>query len=577
MNTTSAHPTARADTVAHQVMWNRLISVVEEQAQALVRTAFSTSVREAGDLSAGVYDTQCRMLAQAVTGTPGHVNAMADAVGHFVRRIGRENILEGDVYITNDPWEGTGHLHDITVVTPSFHHAKHVGFFACTAHIVDIGGRGFGADAASIYEEGLYIPIMKFADQGNVDQTLIKIVRGNVREPDQLVGDIYALATCNEIGHRRLIEMMHEFNLSDLDGIGSFILDNSRRATIECIAALPRTSATGSMTIDGYSKPIDLKVKLDIHNDRMVCDFAGTSGLDKKGINVPLVYTKAYACYALKCAIAPDIPNNAASLAPFEVIAPENSIVNAVHPAPVALRHVIGHMVPDTVYDALDKILPNLVPAEGAGTLCNFQVSVRPRTDEPAPQNAVRAEVLTFNSGGSGARPSSDGLNATAFPSGVMTMPIEATEHTGPVIIWRKELRPDSGGAGKYRGGLGQYMEVGVVEGHEFDFQAMFDRVDHPARGRQGGANGAPTTIAQDDQSPMNGKGKQFVPHGRRVMLAFPGGAGYGPVQERDPQLIKRDLARGYISAEAAKRDYGMSEADINTMMDAITHGDETP
>ncbi len=192
--------------VAYQVMWNRLISVVEEQAQALVRTAFSTSVREAGDLSAGVYDTHGQMLAQAVTGTPGHVNAMADAVAHFIRRIGRQNILQGDVYITNDPWEGTGHLHDITMVTPSFHNDVLVGFFACTAHIVDIGGRGFGADAASVYEEGLYLPIMKFADAGEVDQTLVRIIRGNVREPDQLIGDIYALTTCNEIGHRRLIE-----------------------------------------------------------------------------------------------------------------------------------------------------------------------------------------------------------------------------------------------------------------------------------------------------------------------------------------------------------------------------------
>ena len=213
--------------VSNQVMWNRMISVVEEQAQALIRTAFSTSVREAGDLSAGVYDTQGRMLAQAVTGTPGHVNAMADAVAHFIRRIGRDNIFEGDVYITNDPWEGTGHLHDITVVSPSFHQGQLVGFFGCTAHVVDIGGRGFSADAASIYEEGLYIPIMKFAERDKVDMPFVHLVRGNVREPDQLIGDIYALATCNEIGHQRLIEMMKEFSLSDLNEIAEFILELS--------------------------------------------------------------------------------------------------------------------------------------------------------------------------------------------------------------------------------------------------------------------------------------------------------------------------------------------------------------
>ena len=560
--------------VAYQVMWNRLISVVEEQAQALVRTAFSTSVREAGDLSAGVYDVQGQMLAQAVTGTPGHVNAMADAVAHFIRRIGRDNIHDGDVYITNDPWEGTGHLHDITMVTPSFHKGALVGFFACTAHIVDIGGRGFGADAASVYEEGLYIPIMKFADRGTVDETLTRIIRGNVREPDQLIGDIYALATCNKIGHRRLIDMMQEFDLSDLNGIADFILDNSRRATIERIAALPQTSADGEITMDGFDRPITLKVKVSIEGDKIVSDFTGSSGLDKKGINCPLVYAKAYACYALKVAIAPEIPNNAASLAPFEIAAPENSIVNALHPAPVALRHIVGHFVPDAVFNAFDKIVPGLVPAEGAGCLCNFQVSLRPRTDAPAPAHARRNEVLTFNSGGSGARPEHDGLNATAFPSGVMTMPIEATEHAGPVIIWRKELRPDSGGAGKTRGGLGQYMEVGAQEGHEFDIQAMFDRVDHPALGRRGGSAGAPTTIAQDDGTAMNGKGKQFVAHGRRVVMAFPGGAGYGDPSERSIELVKRDLARGYISAETAAKDYNLSSADIAEVEAIVAKGD---
>ena len=561
-------------TVAYQVMWNRLISVVEEQAQALVRTAFSTSVREAGDLSAGVYDTTGAMLAQAVTGTPGHVNAMADAVAHFIRRIGRQNICDGDVYITNDPWEGTGHLHDITMVTPSFHRGRLVGFFACTAHIVDIGGRGFGADAQSVYEEGLYIPIMKFADKGQVDETLTRIIRGNVREPDQLIGDIYALATCNEIGHRRLIDMMDEFALDDLDGIAAFILDNSRRATIARIKDLPRKSATGEMTMDGFDRPITLKVTIRVEDDRIVTDFSGTSGVDKKGINCPLVYTKAYACYALKVAIAPEIPNNAASLAPFEVTAPENTIVNALHPAPVALRHIVGHFVPDAVFDAFDKIVPGLVPAEGAGCLCNFQVSLRPRSDAEAPATARRSEVLTFNSGGSGARPDHDGLNATAFPSGVMTMPIEATEHAGPVIIWRKELRPDSGGAGQTRGGLGQYMEVGAQDGHEFDIQAMFDRVDHPARGRRGGHPGAATTIAREDGRLMRGKGKQFVPHGGRVVMAFPGGAGYGDPSARPVALVKRDLARGYITAETAARDYALSPEDIAEVAEIIARGD---
>ena len=557
----------RTHKISKQVMWNRLISVVEEQAQALIRTAFSTSVREAGDLSAGVYNSKGEMLAQAVTGTPGHVNAMADSVSHFIKHIGKEHFQCGDIYLTNDPWMGTGHLHDITVVTPTFKDLKFIGFFACTAHIVDIGGRGFGADANSIYEEGLNIPIMRFFDKGKINKTLIKIIKANVREPDQLIGDLFALASCNEIGIKRLLNMMEEFGINNLNSISTFILTHSFQTTIEKIGQLPQKGATGEMIIDGYHSPVKIKICLTIHEKEIICDFTGTSSVDQKGINVPLVYTKAYACYALKCAIAPDIPNNAGSLAPFKVYAPVNSIVNAIHPAPVALRHVIGHFIPDTIFNALNKIMPNTVPTEGAGTLCNFQVSIRPNKPESSDKTNRRSEVLMFNSGGSGARPDSDGLNTTAFPSGVMTMPIEATENTGPIIIWRKELRPDSGGVGKFRGGLGQFMEIGVQKGYIFDFQAMFDRVHYPAKGQNGGGPGAPTIIKRNDNVKMKGKGKQFIPEGKRVQLAFPGGGGFGPVRFRDKSLIKNDLSQGYISKNSAKKLYKLSIDQINSSL----------
>jgi N-methylhydantoinase B len=531
-----------------QVMWNRLISVVEEQAQTLIRTAFSTSVREAGDLSAGVFDLEGRMLAQAVTGTPGHVNAMAESVAHFIRDIGPENIFEGDVYITNDPWKGTGHLHDITVVTPSFHHGKLVGYFASTAHVVDVGGRGFGPDAREVYEEGLFIPIMKFFDRGQLDRTLINIVKNNVRESDKVVGDFHALAACNETGHRRLIDMLTEFNLDDLSMIGGFILKHSREATLERLRDLPHGSWSYSLDLDGYDEPVHLAAKLSIGADGVIVDFDGTSGMSKFGINVPLVYAKAYACYGIKCVVAPDIPNNAASLAPFEVTAPEGCILNAKRPAPVAVRHVLGHFVPDLVLGALHKALPGQVPAEGASALWNLHMSVR-----PVPGNDAKgAEILMFNSGGSGARTALDGLNATAFPSGVHTMPIEATENVGPVIVWRKELREGSGGAGAQRGGLGQMIEIEAAEGFTFRFSAMFDRIAHPARGRDGGLDGAAGGVGLDDGTTLKGKGLQFVPEGRRLVLSLPGGGGYGDPANRPTEAVSHDLQHGYITKEQA-------------------------
>lgn len=532
-----------------QVMWNRLISVVEEQAQTLIRTAFSTSVREAGDLSAGVFDLEGRMLAQAVTGTPGHVNAMAESVAHFIRDIGPENIFEGDVYITNDPWKGTGHLHDITVVTPSFHHGKLVGYFASTAHVVDVGGRGFGPDAREVYEEGIFIPIMKFFERGKLDRTLINIVKNNVRESDKVIGDFHALAACNETGHRRLIDMLTEFNLDDLSMIGGFILKNSREATLERLRNLPHGSWNYSLDLDGYDEPVHLAAKLTIGPDGVVVDFDGTSGMSKFGINVPLVYAKAYACYGIKCVVAPEIPNNAASLAPFEVVAPEGCILNAKRPAPVAVRHVLGHFVPDLVLGALHQALPGQVPAEGASALWNLHMSVRPL----AGNDAKGAEILMFNSGGSGARHALDGLNATAFPSGVHTMPIEATENVGPVIVWRKELREGSGGAGAQRGGLGQMIEIEAAEGFSFRFSAMFDRIGHPARGRDGGLEGAAGGVALDDGTALKGKGLQFVPEGRRLVLSLPGGGGYGDPNERPAEAVEHDLKHGYITEEQAR------------------------
>ncbi|MEO9514303.1 MAG: hydantoinase B/oxoprolinase family protein [Paracoccaceae bacterium] len=540
--------------IDYQIMWNRLIAVVEEQATTLIRTAFSTSVREAGDLSAGLFDRQGRMIAQAVTGTPGHVNAMAESVTHFVREIGSQNIFEGDVFITNDPWLGTGHLHDITVVSPTFRDGVHVGFFACTAHVVDIGGRGFGPDANEVYEEGLLIPIMKFAERGVVAQDLIRIVRANVREPDQMVGDMYSLAACNEAGDRRLQSMMGEFGIATLDGLSDFVIETSRKATHAAIAAVPDGTFNHSMQVDGYDDPVLMAVQLDIVGDTIKADFNGTSGMSRFGVNVPEVYTRAYACYGLKCAIAPQVPNNTGSLEPFVITAPEGCILAAKRPAPVSVRHVIGHLVPDVVLGALHQALPDTVPAEGASALWNIQISARPSEPDSELRNV---EVLMFNSGGTGARPAFDGLSATAFPSGVSTMSVEATEHVGPITVWRKDLREGSGGAGALRGGLGQTIEIEPREGYDFYFNAMFDRVENPARGRDGGNMGQPGRVELADGTKLRSKGRQLVKNGQRLKLSLPGGGGYGDAKKRARDDIAADIRAGLVTPEHAKNDYG--------------------
>ncbi|MCG8358905.1 MAG: hydantoinase B/oxoprolinase family protein [Kiloniellales bacterium] len=543
--------------IDYQIMWSRLIAVVEEQATTLIRTAFSTSVREAGDLSAGLFDLRGRMMAQAVTGTPGHVNAMAESVLHFIDEIGRDNIFEGDVYLTNDPWLGTGHLHDVTMVTPAFRKGRHVGFFACTAHVVDIGGRGFGPDANDVYEEGLTIPITKFRHRGTLSSEVIRFVRANVRAPDAVVGDLHSLEACNAAGDRRLQEMMDEFRIDDLEGLSDFIIDTSRKATRTRIAALPSGEYRNEMQVDGYDAPVLMKVVLRVAGARLLADFAGTSGMSGLGVNVPMVYTRAYACYGLKCAIAPEVPNNSGSLEPFEITAPEGCILNARRPAPVSVRHVLGHLVPDVALGALHQCIPDKVPAEGASALWNIQISARPV--DPS-SNLPGAEMLMFNSGGTGARPGSDGLSATAFPSGVKTMSVEATEHVGPIVVWRKDLREGSGGAGRHRGGLGQTIEIEPRDGYEFHFNAMFDRIENPARGRDGGRAGAAGVVALADGTPLRGKGRQKVPNGARLVLRLPGGGGYGAPSERSRDKVRADLAAGYIDADQAEADYRLSD-----------------
>ena len=557
--------------IRNQVMWNRLISVVEEQAQTLVRTAFSTSTREAGDVSAGVFDCQGRMLAQAVTGTPGHVNSMARAVIHFLDVFPTQTMRDGDTYITNDPWKGTGHLHDLTVVSPTFRNGKLVALFACTSHLVDIGGIGLAPDGKQIYHEGLFIPIMPLAREGQMDEWLLTLIRANVREPVQVEGDIYALAACNETGSRRLIAMMDEYDLDALDDLGVYIFTQSRNAMTAAIAQLPKGTWHNTMRIDGYDTPIDLTASLTIGEDSIDVDFAGSSGTSDRGINCPMCYTEAYTSFGVKCVVAPRIPNNAGSLDAIKVTAPENTIVNAPHPCAVVARSTIGHMLPDVVFGCLHQAMPNRVPAEGTSNLWNLKLGAGHGITGSAGDHATAFMATTFHSGGAGARPAQDGLSATPFPSGVRNVPVEITEAITPIVIWRKEYRTDSGGPGKQRGGLGQTMVVANREDAPFGIFAGFERVHFPARGRDGGNPGAKGRLHLESGAELRHKGFQVVPPQEKLIVDMPGGGGYGEAFARDPASVADDVRNGLVTADAARADYGVAVGPDGTLDEAET------
>jgi N-methylhydantoinase B len=560
--------------IHRQIMWNRLIAVVEEQAQIMIRTAFSTTVREAGDLSAGVFDLQGRMMAQAVTGTPGHVNSMAESVGHFLAKFPTATMKAGDHYITNDPWLGTGHLHDLTVVTPAFRNGQIVGLFANTAHVIDVGGLGMGPEGRSVYEEGMYIPRIKCFDQGQPNETFFEFMRAGSRLPVELEGDIYSLCACNDAATRRLVQMMDEFEMDSLDPLAGFIFDASHRATVAEIAKIGRGTYRNEISSDGYDEPVTLKAEMTILDDAVEVDYTGTSGVSTRGINVPAAYTRAYACFGLKVVIAPEIPNNWASLAPFRMKIPEGCILNAPHPYPVSVRHVIGHLLPDLMMGCLHQTIPARVAAEGASSLWNpplrggSGISGQGRGNKPV---IADFEIITFNSGGTGARPSLDGLDATAFPSGVRTMPVEATENVAPIIIWRKELRPDSGGAGRTRGGLGQIMEIAGKGDLEFAVNASFDRIANAPKGREGGLHGAAGVVAEKGGKNLRTKGLQIIPDGERLILQLPGGGGLGPPEERDANRVGQDVRAGLVSVENARALYKVAVDGFGIVDEATT------
>ena len=524
--------------IQNQVMWNRLLSVVEEQGQTLVRTAFSPIVRECGDISAGVFDLEGRMMAQAVTGTPGHVNSMAESVKHFIDHFPLNSMNEGDIFITNDPWMGTGHLNDFVITTPCFKDNKIVGLFSCTSHLTDIGGLGVGPDATDIHMEGLYIPMLKLADKGVMDQTLLKLISQNTRQPVETEGDVYSLAACNDIGCKRLVEMMEEFEISNLKDLSDFIYNKSLQAVEKEIKKIPNGVYHNFMMIDGFEKDIRLEAKLIVNDKSISVDFTGTSDKSKFGINVPLSYTKAYTCFGLSCLVSAEIPNNAGSLYPFQIDAPKGSILNAPYPAAVCARHIIGQMLPDVVFGCLEKALPDKVPAEGAS--CLWNITFRGKTDRGANNNSLFAVTAVVN-GGTGARPSKDGLSATAYPSGVRGTPVEINEAVAPLLFLRKEYSPGSGGKGKYNGGLGQAIEIKSAIDEDMDLLASFDRIKYPARGRLQGEDGKAGSVSIKNQGKLKGKGTQVIKAGEILEIYTPGGAGIGKYSERDQELINRD------------------------------------
>lgn len=540
---------AEIDPVTLEILWTRLITVTNEQAAALQRTSFTPIVRESGDLSAAVFDARGRMLAQAVTGTPGHINSLATSIHHFLAAYPAESLSPGDVLITNDPWQTTGQLNDLSVVTPVFSGPSLIGFFGNCCHAVDIGGRGLSADANEVFEEGLSVPITKLYDAGEPNDELFKIIRANVRAPREVVGDIHAQVAGNQVGATRLVEYLEEFELEDLVVLSREIRQRSEEATRAAIREIPDGSYHKVIHTDGIDEPVKISCQVTIADDEIIVDYSGSSPQVSRGMNVVLNYTAAYTSYALKCAISPEVPHNDGSFQPVTVTAPEGSILNPRFPAAVAARHIVGHFLPHAVLGALADVIPGRVIAEGAGNV--WLTTTRGAGED-------RFVTVFFASGGMGARPDQDGPSTTSFPSGIATAPVEIIETTSPLVFRHKELRPDSGGPGKYRGGLGQRIEVEVRTGEPFVVSSLSDRLRFPAEGYMGGGPGGPGGFSTSIGESRNPKLSNRLPEGTRYVLELPGGGGFYDPAERDPAAVAADVSEGLVSPERALSDYGV-------------------
>ncbi|HWO43827.1 MAG TPA: hydantoinase B/oxoprolinase family protein [Candidatus Eisenbacteria bacterium] len=541
--------TEAIDPITLEVIWNRLLAVANEQQDALIRTAFSTIVRESQDLACGLFDTRGRMVAQSISGTPGHINAMATSMKHFLGAFPPEKLAPGDVLITNDPWMTAGQINDITITTPVFKGGRLVALFANTCHSADIGGRILSAEAREVFEEGLRIPIMKLFDRGEPNRALMEIVRANVRQPDEVIGDFYAQTASNDTGGRALLEMLDEFGLDDIEAIADEIVRRSEAAVRSEIRKLPDGEWHSETWSDGFEEPIVIRCAVRVAGDELFIDFSGSSPQSTRGINVVLNYTHAYASFAIKAAICPEVPHNEGSFRPVHVSAPPGSILNALEPAPVASRQVIGHFIPSAIFSALSGALPGRLMAPGADPIW---LSVW-RGEHPS------FTLTVFQVGGTGARPTKDGLSAVGFPSGVAGVPAEVIESLSPVVLKRRELRADSGGAGTWRGGLGQLTEFTRRGEGRWSVSSIADRTRYPAPGLMGGKAGAPGEVFLATGERPNPKALVDLRPGDTVHLNLPGGGGYGDPLQRDPERVLWDVIEGYVTVEQAERNYGVA------------------
>jgi N-methylhydantoinase B len=537
--------TAKLDAVTLEVLWTRLISVVDEAAKAIVRTSFSTLSNEANDFACILTDARGYALAQNSGSIPSFIGTLPATVRHFLREMGAERMQPGDVLITNDAWMGTGHMSDVSVLKPIFHRDRLVAFSATTSHMPDIGGRIRAIEAREVFEEGLHIPLAKLVHAGRVDDTLVALVRANVRTPDQTMGDIWAQASANELMERRVRALMDDYGLTTLADLGDELFARAERAMRAAIRTVPSGTYRYGFKTDGTGAPFEFRLALTVAGDEITADYSGTSPQQPRAINCVMAYTYAMTAYAVRCALLPGLPNNEGMYRPVKVQAPEGSLLNPRFPAAVVSRATTGHYVPALVLGALHQVIPARVMA-GVGSPL-WAVSQSGTRDDGRPYTTV----LFFN-GGMGATPVKDGENVLSWPSNISSTPVEVAERNSPLFFHYKRMRAGSGGRGRFRGGLGQDILIESRSPRPIVVSFMAERTTFPAPGLAGGSPGGRGDVRVNGRR-VNNRIQHVLVQGDRMLVSTPGGGGYGPPGRRDRARVERDQALGY-AADAGRR-----------------------
>lgn len=537
------------DPITLEVLWGRLIATVDEAAVTLIRTSFSTVVRESFDFSCVLTDSRGNSLAQATLSIPSFIGTLPQTVKHFLRFFPEETLRPGDILITNDMWLGTGHLPDINVARPIFRDGRLIAWAASVAHAPDIGGKIRSPDPREVFEEGLQIPPMKLSDGGEINEVLLQIIRANVRVPDQVVGDLWAQLAALDISEKRLVAMMEEYGLDEVDGLAAAIQGVSEDAMRAAISALPDGDYEHELQTDGLAVPITLRLKLTVDGDRIHCDFKGSGDQVDRALNVVPAYRDAFTMYAIKCALSPHVPNNEGAFRPITLDAPEGSILNPKFPAAGGCRVLVGHYLPTLVFTALSEVIPDrIMAATGSPVWC---VNVGGVTEK-----GRRVSTMFFVNGGTGAAQSRDGYTCLSFPSNVSNTPVEIMESNAPWTVEGKALVPDSGGPGEHRGGLGQSLKLRIASPGAVSVSFLAERTRFAAPGLFGGEAGGPGAVILNGQS-IDPKVTHIVQSGDLLELRTPGGGGAGNPAERSRTALQRDVDEGYVSISQAEKSYG--------------------